>query len=93
MTTALKGRFQDNTDTVKNMQFNVVPLDEFRVCFVQFLEICEKCVAVNRDYLEGKVEQIFSYLKHVCTYMEQISSLFMHVCSYMEQTSPYLMHV
>jgi hypothetical protein len=29
VTTALKGRFKDISDTVRNMKFNVVPLDEF----------------------------------------------------------------
>lgn len=68
MTAALKGRFQDISDTVKNMQFSVVPSGEFSACSVQFLERCENCVAVNRDYFEGKVEQISSYLMHVCSY-------------------------
>jgi len=56
VTAALKGRFQDIGDTVRNMQFIVVPLDEFSACFAQFLERCKRCVAVNRDYYEGEVE-------------------------------------
>lgn len=67
MTTALKGRFRDISDTVKNMLFSVVPSDGFSACFVQFLEKCKTCVAVNRGYFEGKMERISSYLMHVCS--------------------------
>jgi hypothetical protein len=64
------------------MQLNVVPSDEFRACFVQFLERCENCVAVNRDYFEGKVEQISSYLMHVCSHRPSPRTLLFHlICS------------
>jgi len=64
------------------MQLNVVPSYEFSACFVQFLESCENCVAVNRDYFEGKVEQISSYLMHVCSHRPSpVTLLFGLICS------------
>jgi len=64
------------------MQFSVVPSDGFSACFVQFLKRYEKCVVFNRDYFEGKGEQISSYPMYLCSYrLNPGTSLFSLICS------------
>jgi hypothetical protein len=63
-------KIQDTKCTKKKVSTKLcaAAVDSFNGCFVQLLESCKTCVAVIKDYLEGKIKQFSSFFICMCCY-------------------------